>query len=60
MRQSQSASGLGSAVVSIASTRPIQVASGEGPKSFGFRAVAANLNADSSAALPGPAAVVAV
>ena len=34
--------------------------SGEGLKSFGFRAVAVNLNADSSAALPGPAAVVAV
>ena len=44
----------------IAATRPIHVASGDGPKSFGFSAVLANLNEDSSAALPGPAAVVVV
>jgi hypothetical protein len=60
LRQSQGASGAGSAVDSIAATRPIQVASGAGPKSFGRSALLANFNDESSAAVPTPAAVVVV
>ncbi len=60
LRHSQAASGLGSGAASTPATRPIQVASGVGPKSFGVRALRLSRSAAWRAALPAPAALVTV
>ena len=60
LRHSQAASGFGSGAASTPATRPIQVESGLGPKSFGVSALRPARRAARSAALPMPAAVVAV
>jgi hypothetical protein len=60
LRHSQAASGCGSGAVSTAATRPIQVGSGAGPKSFGVSALRLSRKAARSADLPAPAALVTV
>jgi len=60
LRHSQAVSDLGRGADSTPATRPIQVASGLGPKSFGRSALTLLRIAASRAALPRPAAVVVV
>src|SRR5262252_9768964 len=60
LRHSHAASALGSGDDSTPATRPIQVASGSTPKSFGVSALVPSRMAATRAALPDPAALVTV